>query len=67
MKRIYLDHNATTRPLPEVVEAMTAALREDFGNASSLHAFGRRAQAALDRARGQVARLIGANADEVKP
>ena len=58
--RIYLDHNATTPPAPEVVEAMTRALREDFGNASSIHAFGQRAKAALDDARSEVARLIGA-------
>jgi cysteine desulfurase len=63
--RIYLDHNATTRPYPEVVEAVTRALRDDYGNASSVHAFGQRAKAALDEARGQVARLIDADPSEV--
>jgi cysteine desulfurase len=63
--RIYLDHNATTRPYPEVVEAVTRALRDDYGNASSVHAFGQRAKAALDEARGQVARLIDADASEL--
>ncbi len=59
-RRIYLDHNATTPPAPEVVDAMTRALRDDFGNASSIHAFGQRAKAAVDEARSEVARLIGA-------
>jgi cysteine desulfurase len=63
--RIYLDHNATTRPYPEVVEAVTRALRDDYGNASSVHAFGQRAKAALDEARFQVARLIDADASEL--
>jgi len=58
--KIYLDHNATTPPAPEVVEAVTRAFREDFGNASSIHAWGQRAKAAIDEARTDVARLIGA-------
>jgi len=58
--RIYLDHNATTPPAAEVVEAMTRALRDEFGNASSIHAHGQRAKAAIDTARSEVARLIGA-------
>ncbi len=63
--RIYLDHNATTPPAPGVVEAMTRALREEFGNASSIHAFGQRAKAAIDDARTDVARLIGAEPGDV--
>jgi len=63
--RVYLDHNATTRPYPEVVEAVTRALRDDYGNASSVHAFGQRAKRVLDEARGQVASLIDADASEV--
>jgi cysteine desulfurase len=63
--RIYLDHNATTPPAPEVVEAMTRALREEFGNASSIHACGQRAKAALDDARTEVARLIGAEPGDI--
>ena len=58
--RIYLDHNATTPPAPEVVEAVARALVEQFGNASSIHAEGQRAKAAVDAARTEVARLIGA-------
>jgi len=43
--RIYLDHNATTPPAPAVVERMAAALRDDFGNPSSVHHFGQRTKA----------------------
>jgi cysteine desulfurase len=63
--RTYLDHNATTPPAPEVVEAVTRALRDDFGNPSSIHAFGQRAKAAVDEARTEVARLIGAEPSDV--
>jgi cysteine desulfurase len=62
---IYLDHNATTPVLPEVVEAMLPYLREHFGNPSSGHVYGARARAAVDRARGQVAALLGCDADEI--
>jgi cysteine desulfurase len=62
---IYLDYNATTPVAPEVVEAMLPWLREQFGNASSSHAFGRRAATAVSHARKQVADLIGAHADEI--
>jgi cysteine desulfurase len=65
VRRIYLDHNATTPLDPHVLEAMTAVLREDFGNPSSLHWFGQRARGALDVARGQVAALIGAQPNEI--
>ena len=62
---IYLDHNATTPLLPEVVDAMLPYLREHFGNPSSSHVYGRRARAAVERARTQVGALIGCAADEV--
>ena len=55
----YLDNNATTRPAPEVVEAMLPYLTEFYGNPSSVHRFGQRARQALDEARAQVAALIG--------
>ena len=55
MNRIYLDNAATTPLAPEVLEAMTACLREEFGNPSSIHAFGRRSRAAVERARRTVA------------
>ena len=60
--RVYLDYNATTPLAPEAADAMTRALREVFGNASSVHAFGQQAKAALDEARQQVAGLIGGDA-----
>jgi cysteine desulfurase len=63
--RIYLDHNATTPLRPEVVEAMATTLRECWGNPSSTHAEGAAARAALERARAQVAELVGAAAREV--
>ncbi|WP_223632057.1 cysteine desulfurase family protein [Corallococcus sp. EGB] len=62
---IYLDHNATTPLLPEVVDAMLPYLREHFGNPSSSHAYGARARSAVARAREQVAALLGCDADEV--
>ena len=62
---IYLDHNATTPLLPEVIEAMLPYLHEHFGNPSSGHVHGVRARAAVSRARGQVATLLGCDADEV--
>jgi cysteine desulfurase len=63
--RIYLDHNATTPLRPEVVEAMATALRERWGNPSSTHAEGAAARAALERAREQVAELVGVAARDV--
>lgn len=62
---IYLDHNATTPLLPEVVEAMLPYLREHYGNPSSGHVYGRRAREAVERARAQVAELLGAAPEEV--
>ncbi|MCK6586613.1 MAG: cysteine desulfurase [Polyangiaceae bacterium] len=62
---IYLDHNATTPLLPEVVDAMLPYLREHFGNPSSGHVYGARARAAVARAREQVAALLGCDADEI--
>jgi cysteine desulfurase len=63
--RIYLDHNATTPMLPAAADRMAAALREEFGNPSSVHHFGQQAKAALDDARSAVAALIGADPSEV--
>ena len=62
---IYLDHNATTPLLPEVVDAMLPYLREHFGNPSSGHVYGARARAAVVQAREQVAALLGCDADEI--
>jgi cysteine desulfurase len=62
---IYLDYNATTPVTPQVLEAMLPYLRAHFGNPSSSHVYGRRAREALERARGQVADLIGAQPAEI--
>jgi cysteine desulfurase len=62
---IYLDHNATTPVLEEVVLAMLPWLRSGFGNPSSGHAYGRRARAAVEAARAEVAALLGAEPDEI--
>lgn len=63
--RVYLDHAATTPVDPAVLDAMLPYLRDDFGNASSLHSFGQRARAAVDQARSHVAMLIGARDSEI--
>jgi cysteine desulfurase len=65
MRKIYLDHSATTPVDVRVVKAMLPYLTEKFGNASSVHWFGQEARAAADRARRQVAALIGARANEI--
>jgi cysteine desulfurase len=61
----YLDHNATTPTHPEVIEEMLPWLKEHFGNPSSTHVYGRRARAAVDRAREQVAALLVCKPEEV--
>src|SRR5690606_18399879 len=58
-KRIYLDGNATTPPLPEVVEAVHEALAHAWGNPSSPHAEGRTARRIIDEARDEAAALLG--------
>ena len=63
--RVYLDHNATTPVAAEVADAMHEAVRGCFGNASSIHAFGQAAKAALDDARSAVAELLGARPNDV--
>jgi cysteine desulfurase len=64
-KRIYLDYNASTPIAPEVVEAMRPFLTDHYGNPSSQHWAGVPAKAAVERARGQVAALLGCSPDEV--
>lgn len=63
--RIYLDHSATTPVDPRVAAAMARALTENYGNPSSVHGFGQQARAAVDRARREVAALIGAKPNEI--
>src|SRR5260370_25549037 len=65
MKPVYLDYNATTPIDPAVRVAMLPYLDEQFGNPSSAHEYGRQAHAAVDKARGQMAGLIGAEPDEI--
>lgn len=65
MTRIYLDHSATTPVRPEVFDAMEPYLRDRFGNAGSVHAFGREARKAIDDARDQVAALINADPRDI--
>ncbi len=64
-QEIYLDNNATTQPLPEVREAMIAVLGADFGNPSSAHSAGDRTRERISIVRETVARLIGANSDQI--
>src|SRR5687767_3776685 len=59
--RFYFDHNATTPIAEEVLEAHLEALRDVYGNASSIHHCGQEARQRLERARAQVAKLIGAS------
>ena len=63
---VYLDYHATTPCDPRVVEAMLPCFREKFGNPSSRsHSFGREAEEMVERARGQVAELLGASPEEI--
>jgi cysteine desulfurase len=64
-RTVYLDHSATTPVDPRVVDAMFPYLTQKFGNPSSVHRFGQDARAAVDRARREVAALIGARPNEV--
>jgi cysteine desulfurase len=65
MLRIYLDNNATTPVLPEVLDAMRPYFGEHFGNASSIHHHGQETRAAVERARDSVASLLGCRAAEI--
>jgi cysteine desulfurase len=65
MKRIYLDHNATTPVDPAVLEAMLPYFSGDYGNASSIHTYGQASRAAVETAREQVAALLGARPQEM--
>ena len=63
--RVYFDYNATTPVAAEVAEAMARALREQFGNASSVHHFGQQAKAAIDEARSAVGAVLNADPSEI--
>lgn len=62
---VYMDNNATTMMAPEVVSAMAKAEAQVYGNASSMHTFGRKAAALVEDARGKVAKLLDCNAEEI--
>src|SRR5687768_9432407 len=64
-RQVYLDHAASTRVRPEVLEAMLPFYGERFGNPSSAHSFGRDARAALEEARDRVAHALGAKRNEI--
>lgn len=65
MRRIYLDHNATTPLVSPALDRFCSVAREVWGNASSVHHFGQQAKAVLDGARASVAALLGAEPSEV--
>ena len=64
-QRIYLDYSATTPVDPEVTEAMSPYFTRYFGNASSIHAFGRETKILLEESREKIARAVGAKAGEI--
>jgi cysteine desulfurase len=65
MQRIYMDSNATTPVLPEILETMRPYYLEYFGNASSIHHYGQHARSAVEKARESVAKLLGCRAAEI--
>jgi cysteine desulfurase len=65
MKHVYLDHCATTPVDRRVVEAMMPYYSAEYGNASSIHGYGRKSRLALEESRERIARFIGANSDEL--
>ncbi|HVF41380.1 MAG TPA: cysteine desulfurase family protein [Pyrinomonadaceae bacterium] len=65
LQRVYLDHSSTTPVDPRVVEALMPYLAGKFGNPSSVHFYGQEARAAVDRARREVAALVGARPNEM--
>src|ERR1700721_4365823 len=65
MRRIYMDANATTPLLPEVLDAMRPWLLESFGNASSIHFHGQQARGAVEQARSSVAALLNCRESKI--
>ncbi len=65
MRRIYLDHAATTPTHPEVVKAMLPFFSDGFGNPSSIYSYGQEAKGAVEEARARVAELVGARSEEI--
>ena len=65
MRRIYLDHSATTPVDPQVMSVVSRCMLEDFGNPSSVHHYGRKARQALDNARDEIAAVLNCSSDEI--
>lgn len=65
MQKVYLDSAATTQLRPEVIDVMVAVLKDDYGNPSSSHAFGRSAKNHIEQARKNIAKYIGVTASEI--
>lgn len=65
MRKVYMDHSATTPVDPDIAHLMVKYMTEDFGNPSSIHSFGREVKKALEEAREQVANAIGAQPQEI--
>src|SRR4030042_6726879 len=65
MRRIYLDHAATTPTRPEALNAMLPYFADSFGNPSSIYSQGQEAKGAVEEARTKVAELIGARSEEI--
>ena len=65
LRHVYLDHNATTPVLPEILAVLHRYYDQDFGNPSSVHRYGRAVRVAVDDARDQVAHLLGAPASSI--
>lgn len=63
--KVYLDYAATSPMDPQVLEAMLPYLKENFGNASSLHSWGQEARAAVDQARGQISQILNCQPQEI--
>src|SRR5258705_13715948 len=63
--KVYLDNSATTAMSPEVIEVMLPCFSDEMGNAQSVHSFGQRAKAAVEKARREVAALINASPAEI--
>src|SRR5690606_38092293 len=65
MRKVYLDHAASTPMHPEVAEAMMTIMTEKFGNASSVHSFGREAKRMVNGARDRLAASLGCKPEEL--
>jgi cysteine desulfurase len=65
LDRIYLDHAATAPVHPEVIETLTTVMKDQFGNPSSIHSFGRSARQIVDESRAKIAKSIGAKSEEI--